>query len=35
MQRVNDAITISFGLSAPSEARAEAASVISGETVTA
>ena len=35
MQRVNDAITISFGLQAPAEARQDVAASAGGETVTA
>ena len=35
MQRVNDAITISFGLGAPAEARADTAASTGGEIVTA
>lgn len=35
MQRVNDAITISFGLQTPAEARQDVAASAGGETVTA
>ena len=35
MQRVNDAITISFGLGTPTEVRADIAASADGETVTA
>ena len=35
MEKVNDAITISFGLGTPAEARTEAAASTGGETVTA